>query len=283
MPPEIFESDQVPAGFFPRLVVKFFQWCTEEVPSQVAPQFFHNFARFYILSDEGVSVVLLCHSSSIEVIFLGGNPNLNLALAGSSKLNLSAEFCHDTTDMTSACIVRSQLALMIDGMRNEFCWLKDMRCEMSFLCPVCCQQGSVNYCRNHHVQYCKQEECLHFFSESELYRSKEVIMCTRSATAQDNRVHVKQFAPWFAFLHEKVSIQCTLTGSLFMDTREIVYRTIFSVRHCQSRLFLHATTLENQLLYYQHVLGEELTLSLPESNLESINVVVVCDHSNESY
>ena len=203
-----FGSGQVPAGLFPRLVVKFFQWCTEDVPSQGPPQFFHNFARFYISSDEGVSVVLLCHSSSIEVIFLGGNHNL--ALAGSSEMNLSAEFSHDTADMTSAHVVRSQLSLMIDGMRNEFSWLKNMRCEMSFLCPVCCQQGSVkciNYCRNHHVQDCKQEECLHFFSESELYRSKEVIMCTRSATAQDNRVQAKQFAPWFAFVHEKVSIR----------------------------------------------------------------------------
>ncbi|KAL9956222.1 hypothetical protein ACROYT_G037669 [Oculina patagonica] len=198
-----FEAGRVPAGLFPRLVVKFFQWCTEEFRSQVAPQFFHNFARFYILPGEGCSVVLLCHSSSVEVIMLGGNGNLALAASLRSKMDMSADFYHDNTDMTAAHVVHSQLSVMTDSMRNEFFWLKNMRCEMSFLCPVCCQRGAVNYCRNHHLKDCKQEECLHFFSESELCKSKEIIMCTRSATAQDNRVQVKQFAPWFAFSPEK--------------------------------------------------------------------------------
>jgi len=39
-----------------------------------------------------------------------------------------------------------------------------------------------------------------------LLKCKQVIICTRSATAQDNRVQIKQFTPWFAFESGKVSI-----------------------------------------------------------------------------
>jgi len=201
-----FESGRVPAGLFPRLVVKFFQWCTEEFHHQPSPHFFHNFARFYIFPSEVCSVVLLCHSSSIEVIILGVTGSIALAGSLPSKMDVSAGFSHDNTDMSPAHFVRSQLAVMIDSMRNEFFWLRNMRCEMSFLCPVCCQKGAASYCRNHNAKGCKQEKCLHFFSESKICKSKEIIMCTRSATAQDNRIQVKQFAPWFAFAHEKVSL-----------------------------------------------------------------------------
>jgi len=201
-----FESGLVPAGLFSRLVVKFFHWCSsaKEFPCQIAPQFFHNFARFYILPGEGCSVVLLCHSSSIQVVIVSVNGNLARAESLCSNVDACAGFGHDNTDLSPAHFVRSQLAMMIYSMRNEFFWLKNMRCEMSFLCPVCCRQGAVNYCRSHHSKGCKQEECLHFFSESELYKSAEIIVCTRSATAPDNRIRVKQFAPWFAFTQEKV-------------------------------------------------------------------------------
>ena len=221
-----FESGQVPAGLFPRLVVKVFQWCTEEFQRQPSPQLFHNFARFYIFPGEVCSVVLLCHSSSIEVTILGVNGGVALPGNLRSKTDVSAGFCHEDTDMSPAHFVRSQLAVMIDSMRNEFFWLKSMRCEMSFLCPVCCRQGAVNFCRNHNAKGCNQGECLHFFSESEICKSKEIIMCTRSATAQDNRIQVKQFAPWFAFAQEKVSlhfkfVELSLSGGTPVYTRQI--------------------------------------------------------------
>jgi len=213
-----FESGRVPAGLFPRLVVKFFQWCTEEFQRQPSPHFFHNFARFYVFPGEDCSVVLLCHSSSIEVIILGVTGSVALAGSLRSKVDVSAEFCHDNTDMSPAHFVRSQLAVIIDSLRSEFFWLKNMRCEMSFLCPVCCQKGAASYCRNHNAKGCKQEKCLHLFSESEICKSKEIIMCTRSATAQDNRIQVKQFAPWFAFAHnrEKVSLRFKLLELSFL-------------------------------------------------------------------
>ena len=201
-----FDSGVVPAGLFPRLVVKFSQWWTEEFQSQHVPQFFHNFARFYISPNEGGSVVLLCHSSSVEVIILGVNDCLTLARLLRSKMKVSARFFRDNTDKSPAHFVRSQLVLMIDSMRNEFFWIKNMRCEMSFLCPVCCHQGAVDFCQNHRAKGCKQEECLHFIAESELYKSTKTIVCIRAATAKDNRVSLKQFAPWFTFGQNEVSM-----------------------------------------------------------------------------
>ena len=72
-----FESRQIPPSLFPRLVLQCYQWCLEEFPSQVSPQLHHNFARFYISPDVGCSVVLLCHSSSVEVVLLSERENLD--------------------------------------------------------------------------------------------------------------------------------------------------------------------------------------------------------------
>ena len=183
-----FETGQVPLGLYPRLVLEFFQWCITKFPQQAVPQFYSNFARFYILPEEGRSVVVLCHSLSVEILVLSGNGAL------------------DTSDvMNSARTVRDQLASIINSMRNKFFWLKNIGCEISFLCPVCCQGRVVDYCRSHNVESCRQEECLHFFPESKLSSAKPVL-CDRSATAQDNRVLVKDFAPWLPFGHVEVSM-----------------------------------------------------------------------------
>ena len=202
-----FESGQISPGFFPRLVLQFFKWCTEEFTTKVTPQLFLHFARFFISSESCCSVVLLCHMSSVEVIFLGANPNASVGEGLNSGINLSEEFYHGTFQVTSACVVRRQLALIVESMRHEFCFLRNMRCEVSFLCPVCSQGGAVDFCRNHHSQGCKQEECLHFFSEYELLKCKQIAICTQSATAKESEVKIKQFSPWFALECEKVRIQ----------------------------------------------------------------------------
>jgi len=173
-----FETGQVPAGFFPRLVLEFSQWCSDRFPRQATPQFFKNFARFHILPGEARSVVLLCHSFSIEFLILTGKETF------------------DASDVISARDVRNQLPSMIDCMRNKFFWIKNVACELSFLCPVCCQGRAVNYCQNHDAESCRQEECLHFFPDSKLGNNIQVF-CDRSATAQDIRVSVGHFAPWF--------------------------------------------------------------------------------------
>lgn len=184
-----FQTGQVPAGFFPRLVLEFFRWCIDRFPRQAAPQFFNNFARFYILPGENCSVVLLCHSFSIEFLILTSNETF------------------DTSDVISARDVRNQLACMIDCMRNKFFWVKNVACELSFLCPVCCQGRAVKFCQNHHTESCRQEECLHFFPDFRLDNDAQVL-CDRSATAQDIRVSAEDFAPWFQSEGGEVSKWC---------------------------------------------------------------------------
>ena len=189
----IFESGQIPPGLFPRLVLQFFQWDQEK---QAKPQLYHNFARFYTSQKEDCSVILLCHSSSIEVVVHQGTSQ-DLADSLQSKLSCSADVSYDTCEVNSAHAVRRPLELMLESIRNEFCWLKNMKYEVSYICPVCCQGGAVNFCRIHATQGCKQEECLHFWPESQLCDVDTFTCCTKSAAAQSNRVYLKQFAPWF--------------------------------------------------------------------------------------
>ena len=187
-----FESGQVPPGLFPRLVLQFFQWDQEE---QGEPQLYHNFARFYTSQKEDCSVILLCRSSSIEVVVHQGTSQ-DLVDTVQSNLSYSADVSYETSEVTCARTVRKRLGLMLESIRNEFSWLRNMKYEVSFICPCCCPGGAVAFCRIHATQGCKREECLHFWSESQLCDVK-INRCDKSPTAESIRVDVKQFAPWF--------------------------------------------------------------------------------------
>ncbi|KAL9965623.1 hypothetical protein ACROYT_G029452 [Oculina patagonica] len=167
---------------------------SEEVSLEV-PELYHNFARFDIPKEENCFVILLCHLFSIEVVVHTGNTSLDLAESIPSRLTLSADTRQGTSDVTCARAVRRQLGLILESMRNEFFWLKNMRYEVSFICPVCCERGSVTYCRTHRKQGCKEKECLHFMSETQLCSDKS-IPCKRSAVAKNSRVQIERFAPW---------------------------------------------------------------------------------------
>ena len=199
-----FPSRQIPPSLFPRLVLQFCQWCTDEFPGADDPQLYHNFARFYISQDVGCSVVLLCHPSSIEVVFLSEDHGLGLHEVSQSTLSL-AEESQRTFEVMAARAVRRQLILLLDCMKKEFCWLNNITCEVCFLCPACSRGGSVTYCQTHHVQGCSQEECLHFWPESDLCNVPQTVICRKSADAVKTRVQVKQFAPWFILPNKKVN------------------------------------------------------------------------------
>ena len=201
-----FENGQVPPGLFVRLVLQFFQWGKEKFWRPVNPQLFHNFARFFTFQDD-YSVILLGHSSSVEVVVHKGNLSLELEEDLSSKMTLSADFQYDTAGVTCARDVRRQLGLMLECMRNEFCWLRNMRYDMSVICPVCCPGGAVDYCSTHHVRGCKEEQCFHFLSESELCGTEEPVICTKSASAQNIGIQVMKFAPWFATPRQQVRMK----------------------------------------------------------------------------
>ena len=196
-----FETGQVPPGLFPRLVLQVLQWCKQECASPEQPQLYQNFVRIYRSEEVNCSVILLCHMSSIEVVVHRGNGGDEVAHCSKSARSSLVNNNHDTF----ACAVLRQLELMLESMRREFCWLQNMKYEVSFLCPVCCHEGAVSYCRTHRTKDCKQEECLHFWPESELCREKKIIGCTRSAVAKMNRVLVKDFEPWFSPMRNQVN------------------------------------------------------------------------------
>ena len=179
-----FESGRVPPGLFSRLVLHFYQWCKEEWDSPLNPELFHNFALFHILPDQGTSVTFLCHSSSIEINVYSGNYVIEMDGAG---------LTHDNVDLTTSRAIHRQLRMILECMRKEFGWLKNMRYEMCVCCPVCSQKGSVK-CRAHDVRGC---ECLHLLSEKDLQKCQ---YCIRPGVRGDCRIHTKMFSHWFSFL-----------------------------------------------------------------------------------
>ena len=199
-----FESGQVPSDLFPRLVVQFLQWGRKGFWSRVNPQLYKNFARFYTAKDETRSLVLLCHSSLIEVVVHEGNV---CSLNDDLQVNLSNSpgDQRDSFEVFCPRKVFRQLVLLLECLRKEFCWLKRMKYQAGIICPVCCHDRLVNYCSTHHKQDCEQEECLHFIPESELRNLNQHITCTRSADAVNNKVYTEAFTAWFASPREEVN------------------------------------------------------------------------------
>ena len=178
-----FELGRVPPGLFTRLVLQFYQWCNQEWKSQIQPQLFSNFARFHILPDQGVSVIIMCHSSSIEIALHDGSD-----FCGA----MEADFIDDYSNLATSRAIHWQLRLILECMRREFSWLKHMRYEICVCCPVCSQKDPLR-CRTHDVRGC---ECLHLLSESEVQKFQ---YCNRPGFRGDCRIRIKMFAPWFSF------------------------------------------------------------------------------------
>ena len=205
-----FQFCQIPPSLFPRLVLQFLQWCTCEFQSAEDPKLHHNFARFFISPNGGCSVIFLCHPSSVEVVLLGETENEDLSEDLQSKTTSSIDE-NSSPDPFIAHVARSvrrQLSLIFECMRKEFFWFNSIRHEVCFLCPVCSQGGTINYCQTHRAQGCMQEECLHFWSESELLSSSEAVICRESVDAVKTRIKLKQFAPWLTHPDEKVMNEC---------------------------------------------------------------------------
>lgn len=166
---------------------------------------FRNFARFFTITDD-YSVILICHSSTVEIVVHGGNCSLGSAESVSSQLSQSEDLHpEDTAGLTCCRAVSEQLGFMLECMRNEFFWLRSMKYEMTVTCTVCCKRGAVEYCQAHNIQYCKEEQCLHFLTLAELFRSKKDLVCSRSAFANNSSIQVMQFAPWFPSEEQYVS------------------------------------------------------------------------------
>ncbi|XP_044171704.1 LOW QUALITY PROTEIN: uncharacterized protein LOC114948667 [Acropora millepora] len=211
-----FEPGQVPSNLFPRLVVQFLQWGRNQFWSTV--KLYKNFAKFYTADDENYSVVLLCHSSMIEVVVHKGNPRL-VKDDLQADLGIPPGDQRDSFEVFCAREVYRQLVLLLECLRRELCWLKRMKYQAGIICSVCCHKRLVDYCDTHHKEDCEQEECLHFIPESELRKSNQHIICTRSAVAVDNTVYSKDFTAWFASPREETTTEAN-GGRLSCSRRE---------------------------------------------------------------
>ncbi|XP_022792905.1 uncharacterized protein LOC111331938 [Stylophora pistillata] len=198
-----FTSSQVPFGLFPRLVLMVFQWCTKEFSSQTQPQLLQNFARFYTHPVEGCSLILQCHSSFIEVVVHKEGCATELSSDVASGMNLCSKSTYDAFQLEFARAVCRQLGLILECIRKEFPWLRNMAYDLSVCCPVCCASRSVDHCRGHNVRGCKEEQCLHLLSESQLCASHGSIVCTRSVVAANCKVPVDFIGLWFRPLKEQ--------------------------------------------------------------------------------
>ena len=136
-----FKSGQLPIGLFPRLVLMVMQWCTKEGLNQEHPQLRHHFVRFYIHPAKGISLILLCRSSFIEVVVHQGK--CKAESSKNEKMNLPSALSQDNPQVEFARTVCRQLGLILECMRREFHWLKNMAYEMSVCCPICCTRKRV--------------------------------------------------------------------------------------------------------------------------------------------
>ena len=180
-----FDTGRVPPGLFPRFVLEFLLWCGREFPRFALPQLFHNFARFNNFPNQGLSLVLLCHSSTIEMVVVSANGGI------------------DMVNMASIQAFRSQLTSIINQVWDKFFWVKNVGCDVCYLCHVCSRGRTISLCQLHYEEGCKQEECLHFISELDLGDETQAI-CTKSVAAVDNRIQVEKFYPWISYAEKKV-------------------------------------------------------------------------------
>ena len=141
------------------------------------------------------SVILGCHSSSVEVVIQGGNSNTENDSC--PKPSTLADLQPDGYEVVFARQVCRKLSLLMECMRNDFPWLRNMKYEMCVICPVCSRGKVVALCQTHRAKKCNEEQCLHFWRVSQLCSDTENISCTRSVVARSTKVQVMQFSPWF--------------------------------------------------------------------------------------
>ena len=182
-----FESRRVPPGLFSRLILLFHKWTQERWMSPIKPLLFNNVALFHILPHNATSLVLLCHSSSIEIVLCVGD---GVALADEASFSCEV-------DLNVSCDIHRQMRLFLECMRKEFFWLEHMRYEMCVSCPVCSLQKGSSKCRKHCVRGC---DCLHLLSELQM---QNLPYCERPVVCGDRRICKAMFAPWFSFSDEQ--------------------------------------------------------------------------------
>lgn len=177
----------VPLGFFPRLILKFLEWCTENESESSYPTLFKDFARFYVYPDERYSITLLQHSYVVELVVLE-----DVDVCDSSR---GSEMRQITPCDVKICVsLQKKLEDILTRMNDDFCWFKSVEWELNVLCPVCCEGGSSKSRKKHSGR--KHEKSLHFWSEAELCSNDQPI-CKKNPLATCRRVPLEKVKPWF--------------------------------------------------------------------------------------
>lgn len=177
----------VPLGFFPRLILKFLEWCTENESESEYPTLFKDFARFYVYPDERYSITLLQHSYVVELVVLE-----DVDVCDSSR---GSEMRQITPCDVKICVsLQKKLEDILTRMNDDFCWFKSVEWELNVLCPVCCEGGSSKSRKKHSGR--KHEKSLHFWSEAELCSNDQAI-CKKNPLATCRRVPLEKVKPWF--------------------------------------------------------------------------------------
>ena len=171
----------VPLGLFQRLVVKFLEWCIHMHYGPLYEDMYQTFVRFPVGS-KGYSVILCCHSSSLQVVVYG------------DPVSTSS----DNPDVAICDLVFDRLKTVFQS--EEWFWLKAIEYEFSVICPVCCEQRSGKY----YCKGCKEEESLHFWTEADL-QDEQARICRKNALAKQEIVPVEGFTFWFRSLRKQVS------------------------------------------------------------------------------
>ena len=203
-----FDTGRVPPGLFPRFVLEFLLWCGREFPRFALPQLYNNFARFNNFPNQGLSLVLLCHSSTIEVVVVSANGGI------------------DMVNMASIQAFSSQLTSIINQVWDKFFLVKNVGCDLCFLCHVCSRGRTISLCQLHYEEGCKQEECLHFISELDLGDEMQAI-CPKSVAAVDNRIQVEKFYPWISCAKKKVKKR--YYSGFYISVYNHTYHTCFNL------------------------------------------------------
>ena len=67
-----FPDEYLPFGMFPRLVTRCVRWCAQEWPDNEQPQFYQNYARFFLGTSGSYQVILASGLNVISVSVVSG-------------------------------------------------------------------------------------------------------------------------------------------------------------------------------------------------------------------
>ena len=81
-------------------------------------------------------------------------------------MTLSRDVQVETTKLIYASHVHRQLVSILERMRNESRWQRDMGYKIRFLCQICSPEGAVSYCQSHSTKKCKEEPFETWFASS---------------------------------------------------------------------------------------------------------------------